>query len=212
MIGLVAGFLWAAGGCTAPVGPEMLRIDRARYDEVFDAAVEAARSLDLPPARRDRRAGTIETQPHIAPSLLEPWRQDGTTFDQRLAQTVALDRRWARFEFTPVGAVRTEPAPDALHGPDVLGLRPPPDRSASTEDLQLRVEVFLERSHHPHMRRSTWTRSATTYFETVRPGTTKALLPRTFWTPLRRDRRFERLLLARVEEVLAEQRAEGAGD
>jgi len=205
----LAGLLGALGGCAAPAGPEVLTIEASRYDAAFDAALEAARTLDLPPARRDRRAGTIETEPHIAPSVFEPWRRDGAAFGQRVAQTLACDRRWARFEFTPAGAPPEAPAPEPpesaepLRGPDLLGLDAPPDRTATTGDLELRVQVYVERSHEPGLRRSTWTRSATTYSETIRPGTDELLLPRTFWTPLRRDRRYERLLLARVEKMLA---------
>ena len=46
----------------------------------------------------DMDEGVIETQPDIATSILEPWGNDNATLGQATENTLAFQRRRARFE------------------------------------------------------------------------------------------------------------------
>jgi hypothetical protein len=197
--------------CAASPTADVIRVEEGAYQAAFDAAIEAARRIGLEPSLRDRRSGVLETKPALAPTILEPWRQDGATSAARLEQTIALRRRIARFEFAPAAseADSTKPAPD------VLGLEAPlEDLTAFAGALDLRIVVLVEQAHTPGLRASTWGRSLTTRTEIVAPRngqsvalevapSTLAPLPWTAWTPVLRDRDVERRLLADIAAALA---------
>lgn len=194
-----------AGGCNAPSGPSVLVVDSAAYDATFTAAVEAARRAGLPAVFQDRRAGIIETEPLVAGSILEPWRTDNDSFSQTMQMTLSLQRRRARFEFTP-----TEFQPEAaavdqpLDGPDLLGLdQRPVDLTQDKQPLELRVWVYVERAHTAGLRRSTWTRRKTTRSELVWPERDQGLPGGQFWTPVERDPSYEARLLGEVQALMA---------
>jgi len=142
----------------------------------------------MPPALRDRRSGVIETEAQIAGSVLEPWRTDNASAAQAVENTVAFQRRRARFEFTPAGFQE-----------------PPRDLTKVPDDLELRVWVFVERASTPGLRRSTWTRSKTTTTQLVAPEGDTGPAPTTSWTPVTRDVAYERRLLAAVQDGLRSQ-------
>ena len=195
----LAALCWLQGGCAAPAGEDVLAIGPGQYEAAFDAAVDVARANGLSAALRDRRCGLIETDPAVTPSLLEPWHVDGATPATRMDNTIAHQRRVARFEFTPAGFIPPgEGELEALTGPDVLGLEPQrPDLTQTVGPLELRVWVYVERAHDPGLRRDTWSRRNTTRTRIVEPdGET---LPATFWTPVARDRAFERRQLAAID-------------
>lgn len=202
------------GGCAKGPGPDLLRIDAGSYPEAFDAAMEASRINGLPLALRDRRSGVIETEPAFAASILEPWRDDNATLGQSLENTIAFQRRRARFEFAPAGAALptvppTAPpaappaaADDPLEGPDLLGVETRQlDLSAYDGALELRVQVIVERAHTMGVRRSTWSRRSTTR-ATIDAPASDGDIPASFWTPVSRDEAFERRLLAAVDNAL----------
>ena len=203
---VIAAMLCLAG-CAAPGGEDVLRIGPGRYAAAFDASLEAARANGMPAAMRDRRAGVIETEPDIAASFLEPWRMDGASITMRFENTLALQRRRARFEFTPAGfRPDADGGPAPLAGPDVLGLRPAEeDLTRLDEALELRVRVYLERAHKPGLRHDTWTRRKTTRTQILGAGEDPQPLEETYWTPVARDRDFERRLLAAIQKTLTEQ-------
>jgi hypothetical protein len=212
---LLAVALLSAGmsGCASNSdGPELLTVPAADYPAAFDAALEAARREGMPAALRDRRAGVIETNPCPAGSLLEPWRTDNASLDQATENTMAYQRRLARFEFAPAGMNpgAQAPATQPLTGPDfVSGGEPPLDLSQAQGDLELRVWVYLERGSIPGLRRSTWTRSKTTQTQLVYPegqadrikGKERGMVVN--WTPVARDPDYERRLLRMVQEIMA---------
>lgn len=189
----------AAGGCATSAGPAYLTIDSTAYAQAFDAAIAAARANDMPPALRDRRLGVIETTPSIAGSILEPWRSGNASLDQAMENTVVLQRRRARFEFTPA-TIR-----DAATGgpPDLLGLSGPPADLTSFEGaVELRVSVIIERAYSPGIRRSTWSGSGTSHAVIRRPASDPEATTKSFWAPVARDTAFEKRLLALVARTL----------
>ncbi|MHC4420599.1 MAG: hypothetical protein ACYS1E_08385 [Planctomycetota bacterium] len=188
------------GGCAKSPGPDLLHIDAGSYHVAFDAAMEASRTHGLTPALRDRRRGVIETQPALAASILEPWRDDNASLGQSLENTIAFQRRRARFEFVPAGAA--PPAAPAAAGPDLLAVEPrDPDLSAYEGELELRVRVYVERAHTMGIRRATWSRASTTR-ATIDAPASDGEIPAQFWTPVSRDEAFERRLLAAVDHAL----------
>jgi hypothetical protein len=200
--------------CAAAPTADVIRIEEGAYQAAFDAAIEAARRIGLEPSLRDRRGGVLETKPALAPTILEPWREDGATSAARLEQTIALRRRIARFEFAPAASE----ADSTERAPDVLGLEAPPeDLTAHGGALDLRVLVVVEQAATPGLRASTWGRSLTTRTEIVAPPNGESLeveiaasdrpalapLPWTAWTPVLRDGDVERRLLADIAAALA---------
>ena len=193
----------SVGGCATGGPDEVLRISAASYDAAFSAALEAAREGGMPAALRDRRGGLIETDAVIAPSIIEPWRADGTSLNRRVEQTIALQRRYARMEFISAALASSESAGDeALAGPDLFDVRnPSEDLTRHEGDLELRVWVYLEQAHTPGLRRGTWSRANTT--RSVVIGDDGKPMKRTIWTVVARDRAFERYLLSQIRKSLA---------
>ena len=222
-----------AGCATAPVGPELLVIDTATYARAFDAADESVRAAGMAPTLRDRRSGVIHTEPRIAGCMYEPWRQDNADLDQALENTISLQRRRARIEFTPAGfdPTTTDPGQE-LTGPDLLGLEGPRwDLTDYDGEIELRVWVYLERSYTFGVRRSEWARGVGEQMQIIDTETGQALsagtidprdlaLRRRFadrkddlrdiqpsmWVPVSRDEAYERRLMEEIRR-----RLEGAG-
>ena len=193
-------------GCASRAREDVLQIEAGRYAAAFDAALSVASANGIPAVLRDRRAGIIETEADFAPSLLEPWRLDGATVTTRLGNTLALQRRRARFEFTPAAFQPVDLEDKPLAGPDLLALDGrADDLTRLDEPLELRVRVYLERAHEPGLRHDTWSRRMTTRTKIFPGGEELESLDKTFWTPVARDRDFERRLLAAIEKALAQQ-------
>lgn len=199
--------LCTAGCVSNSEGPELLTVSPVDYSKAFDAAVEAARRQGLSAALRDRRGGIIETNARVAGSVLEPWRTDNASLDQAMENTIAYQRRRARFEFAPAGFSPPDDvaATQPLTGPDVVNAQQPPvDLTQAEGELELRVWVYIERGYIPGLRRSLWTRSKTTQAELVYPeGMTKERKGMTvIWEPFARDPEYERRLLADVQKIM----------
>lgn len=211
LIAVTAALL--AAGCAPRSGPSMLVVDAPSYDVAFNAAVEAARRKGMPAVLMDRRLGVIETGAEVAGSLVEPWRTDNASPAQAIEHTFALQRRRCRFEFTPTGfrADAMRPGnPDDLTGPDVFAESIPPDLTGYAGPVELRVRVFVERAYTPGTRVSTWSHRMTTRTvelpgdpaDPYRDGAARGPLPGRFWTPIGRDRAYERRLIADVQTML----------
>jgi hypothetical protein len=203
-------------GCAKSPGPDLLHIDAASYHDAFDAAMEASRAHGLPLALRDRRGGVIETEPAPAASILEPWHSDNATMGQSLENTIAYQRRRARFEFAPAAAApaaadlsaSSDPQDDDPDGPDLLGVETRDlDLTAYDGELELRVRVIVERAHTMGVRRSTWSRRSTSR-GTIDSATSDGEIPSSFWTPVARDEAFERRLLVAVDNALRKRASE----
>lgn len=187
-------------GCASSSGPAMLTIDSARYEKVFDTALEMMRREGMNPVVIDRRGGIIETEPRIAGSILEPWDRNNASYQQAMDNTLSFQRRRARFEFLPGrrSPVRF-PTQRPIRPREAAGLTAQPvDLTSYEGDIDVLVTVTVERQYRPGQRRNTWSRRLTTQSAFVGPDEN---LPPNFWTPVIRDTAFERRLLARIEEL-----------
>lgn len=196
-----------SAACSAPTGPSVITVERARYAEAFDAAVEAVYAVGMTTAVRDREGGFIETETRHAGTLLEPWRQDNSGFSQGAQNTLAPRRRRVRFEFVPVGTEVPAPsAQEVLRGPDLDAARGAAARPLTGPGgpLELRVWVYLEQSFTPNVRRFLWTRQLTTQaFEVEEPPDyAESVEPTSLWTPIGRDEPYERRLMGDVVKRL----------
>ncbi len=198
------------GGCTGPPREDVLLVPAGEYGPAFDAVLEAARVNGLPAVMRDRRAGIVETDHRIAPSVLEPWDVDGSSMETRIENTIARQRRQARFEFTPAAFTSPTRTPaETLTGPDLLSpSETERDLTAHEVDLELRVWVFVERSHTPGLRRDTWSRAHTRRAQIIDPTNDGKALPGTSWSSVSRDQDLELRLLASIRRTLEQQAAE----
>jgi len=198
---LVFLLLLSAVSCSTKLnGPDVVLLDSRDYAEVFDAAVAAANADGMTPVLLDRRGGVITTNPAVAGSFLEPWKPRPSTARQGLENTLAQQRRTARFEFVPVlnEVVVHDDGTDELVGPDYLsstGL----DLTTYEGPMELRVWVYVDRKYTQGIRRNTWSlrqESRTKVLPTEEPWEQVA---GSFWTPISRDVARERDLLASVE-------------
>ncbi len=190
-------------GCASSSGPAMLTIDSARYEKVFDTALEMMRRQGMNPVVIDRRGGIIETEPRIAGSILEPWDPNNASYQQAMDNTLSLQRRRARFEFMPGRRAPVRfPTEKPIRPREPAGLTAQPvDLTSYDGDIDVHVTVTVERQYRPSRRRGTWSRRLTTQSAFLGPDKN---LPPNFWTPITRDTAYERRLLAALDQVLGE--------
>ncbi|MDP7005552.1 MAG: hypothetical protein QF718_05015 [Phycisphaerales bacterium] len=190
------------GGCASRVtGPDVIVLDSQTYSAAFDAAVAAADADGMKPVLLDRRGGIITTAPAIAGSFLEPWKPKPSTHRQGLENTLAMQRRTARFEFVPVTReiIVTNDGLDELVGPDLLsdsGF----DLTMHEGPIELRVWVYVDRKYTQGIRRDTWSLQSETISTVLPTDEPWEQVPGSFWTPITRDVAQEKILLAGVQE------------
>ena len=188
--------------CSTAKGPDVVLLTSQSYASAFDAAIQSAKDEGFQPVFLDRRSGTIATKPMIGGSILEPWKPKGSNPRQSLENTLALQRRTARFEFVPVTTPIGENVVSLqLSGPDLL--------APSTVDLttyegpiELRVWVFVDRHYTQGKQVSTSSFRGTTVSKTLPSDDTWEQVPESFWTPVARDVSKERSLLNSIERLL----------
>jgi len=202
-LAVLAAATAVAGACSTGPSPvpdsdareasDALIVPPDRYDAVFDAAVDAAREVGLPPLVRDRSAGIIETEPRIAGSLFEPWTFGEESLGQAAENTLLFQRRRARIEFaaeTPAtGRLRRPDRP--LPEPGVAGAAVAPlDLRSESGPLEVRVRVFVERAFVPNLKMNTYSRTLSTRYRTPLDPAEET------WTPVGRDRAWEARILS----------------
>lgn len=202
-----------AGGCaSSAAGPSYLAVPRAQYEQAFATACDVARSEGLVPEIADRQTGTISTEPRAAGSVLEPWAWRQLTASDVVAGSFGYERRRASFEFVPVGFKQAAPEGAApLAGPVLPGSERlvVTDRSSvdpdGAGDLELRVSVSVERQFRPGYQGTAYTRALGSYSRdvTVEEEDPAPARDRSIWTPVARDERLERELIARIAERIA---------
>jgi len=202
------------GGCAVSAeGPSFVAIPRTQYQKAFDAACEVARSEGLVPEMADRQAGAVSTGPLHAGSLIEPWAWPDLTASDVVEGTFGFERRRAYFEFVPTGFKPMAPQGTApLAGPVLPGSERGTGTDLSRGDgsadgpLELRVTVSVERQFREGYQGPAYTRALGSYWrDAIQPSASQGAdrdSPDGTWTPIARDERFERLLLARIAEKL----------
>ena len=189
-------------GCSVHQGPDVVFISSGQYAKAFDAAIDAASSKGLKPVFVDRRGGIIETNPTVAGSVVEPWKQSASSPRQTIENTLSLQRRTARFEFRPAkvhSELNTKEA--LLVGPDLLATAGQ-DLTRYTGQLELRVWVYVDRHYTKGMRRGTWSLSSETVSTVLPTREPWEQSPSRFWVPVSRDVSAERTLLSAIEMQL----------
>lgn len=204
------------GGCASDAGgPSYLTIARAQYEQVFLAACEVARGEGLAPEIADRQTGTITTQPRFAGSVVEPWTWQQLTASDVVAGTFGFERRRATFEFVPVGFTPQSAATSAGSSPLAGAVLPGSERgsgadlSSSTRGegdglLELRVSVSVERQFRPGYQGTAYTRALGSFSRDVTDEKAESPVARdrANWTPVARDERLERALIAQIQSRL----------
>jgi hypothetical protein len=200
---IVLIFTFCTGCTSTSTGPDVIVLDSQNYAAVFDAAVKAAEADGMKLVLLDRRGGIIATDPAVAGSFLEPWKPKPSTARQGLENTLAMQRRTARFEFVPilrqVGVL--DDGGDPLVGPDLLsssGL----DLTTYSGPMELRVWVYVDRHYQQGIRRGTWSLRQETRTIVLPAEEPWEQVPSSFWAPITRDVARERDLLASVESQL----------
>ncbi len=189
-------------GCTSSHGPSVLRLDSAQYAAVFDVAASVASDDGMKPSLLDRRSGVISTDPAIAGSLVEPWKPRASTPRQGLENTLSLQRRTARFEFSPVVSMPEQGDEEGeLLGPDLLS-SVGQDLTNYDGPLELRVWVYVDRKYTQGIRRGTWTLSSESRTQIMPAEQPWEQVPGTFWAPITRDVACEQAILATIEASL----------
>ncbi len=201
----LAGLPLSAGGCGGPAADAdgaglALRVPADRYEAAFAAAADVLADHGLSPAVRDRRSGVIETDPEASVGWFAPWDLELASSLEDVA-TLSTIRRRARVTFSPPRFAEEDAAP--LAGPDLLGLREPPaDLTRRTAPLDMRVAVFVERSHRPGVRVDTWSRRNVSRARVARPAPATGFEPDRSWWPVARDEGLEQALLAEIARRL----------
>ena len=78
--------------------PANASVEHDNFDELWEAAVGAARFRGYRPDRIDYRNGMFQTYPVISKQFFEPWRRDVATLTDLTESTLATVRRIVRFE------------------------------------------------------------------------------------------------------------------
>ncbi len=213
-VAITAGVgLSVLSGCASPQpGASYMTVERSDYPRAFDAASEAARAEGLVPELSDRETGRLSTAAREAGSLIEPWTWGDLTASDLVSGTLGFERRRAHFEFIPVGFRPTAAGSDApLSGPVLPGSERAvgmnlADGSGEDEGaLELRVTVSIERRFRPGYQGNPYTRALGSFSrdEMVTEDEALAARDRSVWTPVARDERLERVLIARIADRLA---------
>ena len=176
-------------------------IASGEYEHAFDAAIDAASTSGMKPTFLNRRSGVITTDPAVAGSVAEPWKQRGSSPRQALENTLSLQRRTARFEFRPRESSVETNHTGVLVGPDLLaGVGQ--DLTNYEGELELRVWVYVDRHYTQGIRLGTWSlssESVSTVLSTQEPWEQS---PGRFWVTISRDIPAERTILSSIEARL----------
>src|SRR5687767_13816726 len=78
--------------------PAVASVEHDNFDELWEAAVGAARFRGYRPDRIEYRSGMFQTRPVISKQAFEPWRRDVATLPDLTESTLATVRRIVRFE------------------------------------------------------------------------------------------------------------------
>jgi hypothetical protein len=147
--------------------------------------------------------------------VVEPWTWQQLTASDVVAGTFGFERRRATFEFVPVGFTPQSAATSAGSAPLAGAVLPGSERgsgadlSSSTRGegdglLELRVSVSVERQFRPGYQGTAYTRALGSFSRDVTDEKAESPVARdrTSWTPVARDERLERALIAQIQSRL----------
>ena len=135
----------------------------------------------------------------VAGSFVEPWKPKPSTPRQGLENTLSLQRRVARFEFTPTTIQTIHGLEEGvLRGPDLLTIVGE-YLTQYKGPLELRVWIYVDRKYTQGIQRGTWTLQSESITNILPSEQPWEQIPGTFWTPITRDVARERSLLATIE-------------
>ncbi len=167
-------------GCNAPgapVGPTVAQVSLADYDAFIDDTLTLMRRYDLQPARVDRSAGRIVTQPTTSAQWFEFWRVDSQGAYQALESSLHTMRRTV--------TVLVEPR--------------------SQNEYELKVEAQKERFNAPTRQVTSASGALAIYSERLptSEGLRAARATPDYWTPTGRDELLEQFLLNELIDAAA---------
>lgn len=179
-------------GCASsprgPDGPPPLYIDAADYPQAFGAAKDLARECEFELDRVDARAGVITTQPLISAGLATPWIPHSGSVAGSVQGLIQHERRSATIRFLPAGS-GDAPPPELFDFRDFEG------------QVEIVVEVELQRVHRPHRRPSIASIRLTSFAEN--PATADPERDQQFSIETLRDEDLARRMTERLRRGLA---------
>jgi hypothetical protein len=152
------------------------------FDRMVAACRDVARDYLFKIDRVDYRAGLVLTEPMISSQWFEPWRHDNHSLDDVEESSLATIRRSIRFEFTRQDDQTWEMAPKIMVERQTVAER----RVTS---------VVLVRSIFVQPRGRTRPSGSREADEGI-------ILQARYWTPVRRDPEFERVIAKDVQRKL----------
>ena len=78
--------------------PAVASVTHYNYDQLWEAAIGAARWHGYRPDRIEYRGGVLQTHPVVSQQLFEPWRRDTPSLAGQAESTLATTRRIIRYE------------------------------------------------------------------------------------------------------------------
>ncbi|MCA9294470.1 MAG: hypothetical protein KDA20_11720 [Phycisphaerales bacterium] len=139
---LVTLFAWPLVGCSSVARSTVFVVEASHYDEAFEAAKDTVRSFGFELDRVDARGGVLTSRPRRSSGLATPWIPHASDLTGSWEDLLHGDARTVTVEFRP----------QAGAGPVRLRRDPRYDVREHAGQVQVRVEVVLEREQRPGLR------------------------------------------------------------
>ena len=97
-------------GCTEKRKPqwEAIAVEKASFDQVWDACLDSLKDRGLEVDRQDRRFGLIVSEPTVGQQAFEFWRKDAVSSDDLLLSSLHTIRRIVAINVTSQGPMKFE--------------------------------------------------------------------------------------------------------
>ena len=105
-LAMVAGMLECGCGSKEQGRWEGVEIERASFDEVWQACLGSVKQRGLQVDREDRRFGLIVTKPVVGKQFFEFWRKDAVTSNDVMLSSLHTVRRVVKIQIVPQGTMR----------------------------------------------------------------------------------------------------------
>ena len=191
-------------GCASKNQIADLTLNSNNYNQTFDSTKNTLRNAGYQLDRVDRRFGIITSQPVVAGSILEPWRDITATPEQALDSTLNFEHRIIRIAFIPASGTSastqsTNTSPP--QNPALAQIQPTTaqantDLSTYTGTIRLDVQAIIERAHQPGRQIESTSLRRSSY--TIDPSLAERGIPRKFWEVVARDPYQEQYLMKKI--------------